>query len=255
MAIDWITVSAQIVNFLILVWLLKRFLYQPVIDAMERREQRIAQELTEVRVREQQADESQQHYRDRADELKRKYGDIVTRARKQAEQEKRQLMNEARSEVAEARRNWRRQTEQEKQAFLEHLQQRATDAIQQIARKALGDLADAELGEQMIDSFINRLKLLDKKSRQKLTGPSGPVRIASAFELDSTVRGRLTRAVHEHIADGIEVDYTQSPELLCGIELTGNGRRLSWNLADYMEELTASIEEAFHPSEPLREKG
>ncbi len=249
MAIDWITVSAQIVNFLILVWLLKRFLYQPVIDAMERREQRIAGQLTEARGREHQADESQQHYRDRANELERRYDGIIARAEEQAEQQKRQLMDEARSEVAEARRNWRRQTEQEKQEFLKLLQQKAADAIQQIARKALSDLADAELGEQVIRSFINRLKSLDQPSREKLSSTSEPIRIASAFELDSTVRGRLTRAVHEHIADGIDVNYTQSPELLCGIELSSGGRRLSWNLAEYMEALTASIDEAFHPTE------
>ena len=45
MDVDWITVSAQIVNFLILVWLLKRFLYRPVLNAMNRREQRIHQRL------------------------------------------------------------------------------------------------------------------------------------------------------------------------------------------------------------------
>ncbi len=48
MAIDWITVSAQIVNFLILVWLLKHFLYQPIIRAMDRREQRVSERLNEA---------------------------------------------------------------------------------------------------------------------------------------------------------------------------------------------------------------
>ncbi len=77
----------------------------------------------------------------------------------------------------------------------------------------------------------------------------------SAFELDSTMRGRLTRAVHEHLADGIDVEYAQSPELLCGIELTSGGRRLSWSLADFNEELTARIEEAFSQTEPAKDEG
>ena len=44
MLIDGFTVGAQVLNFLILVWLMKRFLYQPILDAIDAREQRIAAE-------------------------------------------------------------------------------------------------------------------------------------------------------------------------------------------------------------------
>ena len=45
MLIDWFTVGAQAVNFIILVWLLKRFLYKPILNAIDAREKRIATEL------------------------------------------------------------------------------------------------------------------------------------------------------------------------------------------------------------------
>ena len=48
MLIDWFTVVAQVVNFLILVWLLKRFLYKPILDAIDAREKRIAAELADA---------------------------------------------------------------------------------------------------------------------------------------------------------------------------------------------------------------
>ena len=57
MQIDWFTVVAQIVNFLILVWLLKKFLYGPIIRAMDDRERRIASRLEEANARERQAQE------------------------------------------------------------------------------------------------------------------------------------------------------------------------------------------------------
>ena len=37
MLIDWFTVGAQALNFIILVWLLKRFLYKPILDAIDAR--------------------------------------------------------------------------------------------------------------------------------------------------------------------------------------------------------------------------
>lgn len=254
MQIDWITVSAQIVNFLILVWLLKHFLYQPVMTAMERREQRISDRLNEAREREQQAEDRLRQYQDKTDELERRRDEILNQASSDVEHKKKEMLDRARDDVAELRANWQRQVGEEKREFLDKLRRQAAGAIQSLARKALSDLADAELEERIVHAFIERLKSLDKETRKAMARTSDPVRIASAFELDSAVRGHLTRSIHEHIADGVEVNYTQSPELLGGIQLSSGGRRLSWNLDDYLDELTDRIEETFTPIETAREE-
>jgi F-type H+-transporting ATPase subunit b len=67
--------------------------------------------------------------------------------------------------------------------------------------------------------------------------------ITTSFELDSSIRGRLTRALHEHIGQDIEVVYSESPDLLCGIELTISGHKLSWALADYLQKLDQHLQE------------
>ncbi len=48
MLIDWFTVGAQALNFLILVWLMKRFLYKPILNAIDAREKKIAAELADA---------------------------------------------------------------------------------------------------------------------------------------------------------------------------------------------------------------
>jgi len=69
MNIDWLTVAAQVVNFLILVYLLKRFLYKPVIAAMDRREARIRDRLEKAREREQEAQSRAESYESAQAEL------------------------------------------------------------------------------------------------------------------------------------------------------------------------------------------
>lgn len=252
MSIDWITVSAQIINFLILVWLLKRFLYQPVMQAMDRREQRIAEQLDDAQAREHKADEKVRQYEQKARELERKRDDIVAEAQEKAEQQKKQLLEEARHEVAETREHWQKQVQQEKEDFLNDLRQQIAKTIQGIARKALKDLADADLEEQIINSFVSRLKSLEKESRDLMVESSQALsdqaQITSTFELDTAVRKQLTRAIHEHLVDGVEVEYEESPELLCGITLTIGEGQLSWNLADYIQQLSQDVEEAFAPT-------
>ena len=55
MPIDWFTVVAQAINFLILVWLLKRFLYKPILHAIDEREKGIAAQLAEAEAKKAEA--------------------------------------------------------------------------------------------------------------------------------------------------------------------------------------------------------
>lgn len=259
MSIDWITVSAQIVNFLILVWLLKRFLYQPVIRAMDRREQQIASQLDEAQAREQKAEIKSQEYQVMLTELERTRDNILAETHAKAEQQKRQLLDEARREVNETREHWQRQFQLEKAEFLSNARNQIANTVQNIARNALADLADIELEEQIIASFINRLGSLDQRSQtliQKSSRQSSePVRITSTFKLDTAARKRLTHAVHANLVDGIEVEYSESAELLCGIALTAGEGQLSWNLADYIHKLNQDVEQAISPdTQPGTEK-
>lgn len=99
MQIDWITVIAQIVNFLILAWLLKRFLYQPVINAMDQREQLVMQRLTEAEQREQLADQKALQFEQQKSELEQQQQTLIADAREQAEVQKQKMLEAARDEV------------------------------------------------------------------------------------------------------------------------------------------------------------
>ena len=71
MELDWVTVSAQVVNFLVLIGLLKRFLYGPIVDAMDRRERHIAERLDEAMAREREAEGEARRHRDALEKLER----------------------------------------------------------------------------------------------------------------------------------------------------------------------------------------
>jgi F-type H+-transporting ATPase subunit b len=235
MQIDWITVSAQIVNFLILVWLLKRFLYGPVVRAMDRREERIGQRLEEARDRETEAGQQAESYRERRRELDERRDELLEEARDEAAEEKKRLVDEARAEADEARQKWLGQLEREKDAFADDLRRDIAAVFRKVADKALTELADRALEEQMAARFASRLEGLDEDTVAALASAEDGLRVTSAAPLEPSVRSRLTRALHEHVADDAEVTYDESDELLCGIVLHGGGLRVGWSLADSLE--------------------
>jgi len=255
MDIDWITVSAQIVNFLILVWLLKRFLYQPVIRAMDQREKRITDQIGDAESRERLADEAAAHYHEKSRILELQRDEIMAETHRQAMHQKKQLLDEAREAVDAVRTHWHRQVQQEKAEFFDDLRCQMSDVIQKIARKALMDLADEALEERIVHSFLNRLAALDDESRQRLRqaveSTSGPVRIISTFALDASTRRQITQMIHVHLKEGITVEYAESPEWLCGVVLRVGEQQLGWNLAQYLEQLNEQFEQVLGATAPV----
>jgi F-type H+-transporting ATPase subunit b len=248
MSIDWITVSAQAVNFLILVWLLKRFLYRPVLRAMDTREQHISARLEAANQREQEARSVADDYRERQDALNGEREALLVAAREAAEQQRNRMLEEARAEVLATRADWQHQVSQEKDEFVRNLQHRVATVVQAIAHRALAHLADVDLETRVAERFIQHLDALDDTSRRTLA--DGPVHVRSAFELTAPMRDRLTRAVHECLDKTAEVHYVRSADLICGIELSSGGQRVSWSVANDLDDLRERIEEAFAAVEP-----
>jgi len=104
--IDWFTVGAQALNFLVLVWLLKRFLYQPILDAVDARERRIAAELNDAETKQAQASQQRDEFARRNEEIAGQRGALLAQAADEAAIVRQRLLDEARlaAEALTARR-------------------------------------------------------------------------------------------------------------------------------------------------------
>jgi F-type H+-transporting ATPase subunit b len=244
--IDWFTVGAQIINFLVLVGLLKYFLYGRIVRAMREREEKIAARLAEAEAREQEAGQELESYQLKNQELSRQRDQMLARAREEAEAERKKLLHEARQDVDRAKSRWYEAVEREKEAFLADLRQRASHQVFAIARLALADLASADLEERIIQAFSQRLEDLDEDKRQtlraSLRADQGVV-ITSAFDLPETAKTRIAEILQKHTDNGVKLDYRTSPAVISGIELRVSGYKVAWSLNDYLETLEEDLQE------------
>lgn len=244
MSIDWITVSAQIINFLILVWLLKRFLYQPVLRAMDAREQRVTQRLKDADQREQAAEQQRKALYQQQAELEQNRDKALKDARQEADNLKHGLLNDARAEVAEIRQSWQQQAELEKGSFLESLQQQTANGVVNIARKALRDLADADLETQLLKLFINKLNGLSEADIERLQNTDEPISVVTSFALSKPQQDQLKKAIRAKLAIDSEPQFTVSSELGFGVQLNAAEQRLAWNLSSYLDDLGGQFDKA-----------
>jgi F-type H+-transporting ATPase subunit b len=241
MQIDWLTVAAQIVNFLILVWLLQRYLYRPIIKAMDDREQRIAARLREAAEQKAAADREAQSYRSQRDALERDKESILSKTREEAGDVKRSLEDAARREVDERRLDWLRQLEDERRAFLQEMRRRSADHVLTLARRALKELADARLEEQIAAVFAKRLDDLEPHLQKKIAkacqDAGGTVTVRTRFELPADEQRRITRTIHKQISEMANVGYERSEEAISGIQLIVGRQTVAWTLDSFLDDL------------------
>ncbi len=241
MQIDWLTVSAQLLNFLVLVWLLQRFLYRPVLDAMDKREARIASRLAEADRREAQARDEARAWREKTEAFERNSDALLVEAREAAERQRRILVETARTEVEATRERWQREIAREQQDFRDALERELAASALGVARRLLADLAHASLQNEALATLARRLESLPEEDRQAMAAAAPRLRLASAFELDAHSRDEFAEALARTLGTPVELECVRKPELLLGVELVGSGRKLDWSASAWLEELAGRV--------------
>jgi F-type H+-transporting ATPase subunit b len=246
MPFDWFTVAAQIVNFLILVWLLKRFLYRPILNAMAERERRTAERVESAQKEKANAERERAEWEARNAAFEQEKQKLLAAASRSAEEERVRLTEAARNEAQDLRAKWHESLVSEQAVFREAFARRAQQEVIEIARQALRDLGGAELEERIAQVFIARLQNLDGEEQQRLAalvaGSHDGAIIRSAASLQAATQQQIEVAVRAALGAALPIRFETEETLAAGIELSLNGYKVGWTLDDYLGALRKSAQ-------------
>ena len=246
MQLDWLTVAAQIVNFLVLVWLLRRFLYRPITDAMARREARIEARLAEAKDTRARVEAEAEQVRQTREELDASREEMLREARREAHELRRRMEDDLREEMEARRKTWEGHLREERDEFARSLQQRAGHQVVDIVGRILKDYAGSDLEGRVSSTFVDRLATLDAEALEKLRAAAGraegPVRIESSVPVTPASRSQITRAVRAHIAPDIEVEFGEYDDLLLGLRLTIGQQTVEWSASRFLGRLETTLD-------------
>jgi F-type H+-transporting ATPase subunit b len=247
MLIDWFTVGAQLLNFIILVGLMKRFLYQPVLDAIDAREARIAGEMAQAAATQAQAQGERDAFALKNQAFDAAHAESLRRAQAEVATESGRLQGQAR-EAAAAQATRQQQTlRNDARDLHEAIAARAQSEVFAIARLALQDLASSSLEARLCEVFLRRLQQMDDTTRatlaSALAASPATALLRTAFDLPTAEREAVTAAVHAAFATDVALRFETAPALVAGIELSAQGHKLAWSIADYLEALQRAVGE------------
>ena len=169
MLIDWFTVGAQALNFLILVWLMKRFLYKPILHAIDAREERIAKELADADAKKAEAQKERDEFEHKNEEFDQQRAALLSKATDEAQAERQRLLDEARTAAAAL--SVKRQEDVEKRRTEPASSNQPPDTAGSICHRTKGeltDLATTSLEERLGEVFTRRLREMDGQAKAGL---------------------------------------------------------------------------------------
>ncbi len=253
MLIDWFTIIAQLINFLILVWLLKRFLYKPILHAIDERETQIAGKISNAETIELNAKKESDELQAKIKEIDDQRATLLAKAATKAETERERLLEEAKKEIAFFTEKRRKDFKREEKDINKRIIQQMQNEVFAIIRKVLLDLAGTKLESQIVDAFIQRLSELDEdknnfiKSLPSSSNSLDQGIIRSTTQLTLKQRKAIEDAISENFNIKSELQFEIVPDLFSGIEFIMNGQKLAWSIEDYLASLETKVHDFLNP--------
>jgi F-type H+-transporting ATPase subunit b len=233
------TFILELVNFLVLVWVLQRFLYRPVLEVIARRRERIDKTMADARQIETDADELKKRYEKRLEEWDRERSEARDRLSRELEHERTQQLAELRAALDD---------EKEKSRAAEA--KRLADAEQKLEREALalgGRFASSLLGvaatpaleAKLIDQFLADLGATPGEQVDRLLGnhelPPEAIDVSSAYALSEAQRKAIGEGMRSLGMVEVPIRFAEDASLLAGLRVTVGSCVLGLNLRDELD--------------------
>lgn len=254
MQIDWFTVGAQTLNFLLLVWLLKRYLYGPILKAIDARESEVAKVISDADSVKSDAESQRNLFEQKSIEIDTKLDKLLKEAKKSADDQSEQIIFQAHKNADNISKSRLLALESELEHYQDDITLKTLQEIYEIARKVLADLADVELEQKMFECFCKHLQKIrpDEKANLNKTveADNTELLLYSAFELtqvqikeiDDILQKLTSKEItstnsnkHYHLKQVVKT------ALISGIELRSNGWKIAWNSEDYLNGMQSHI--------------
>lgn len=237
MLIDWFTVICQIINFLVLVWLLKRFLYRPILNAIDARQERVNEQLAEAEKRTLAADEEKALFQKKNEDFERERQRKLKALNDEVELLRAQLLADVRAEVAALRAEWSSSLQRERDSICRELKDRVQEEVLSIARRVVEDFAGVKLEEYTIEVFLQRLSRMLKEKDPTLSRfrqPTESLQVTTTFPLSTESHAAVMSALGQEFGKEVNVAFAVSPKVVTGIELMASGQKVSWSMGEYL---------------------
>ncbi|MGM0410067.1 MAG: F0F1 ATP synthase subunit B [Bacillota bacterium] len=151
------TLLWEVINFFVLLWLLKRYLYTPLTDMLDKRKNKIESDLQEAKDKKKEAQELKEKYEKQLSEARSEAQEIVEEAEERAKEKANKIVEEAREDAQRIKERNEAEIEQAKEEAVAELKEEVSSISLMAASKFLREQLDEEKHKKLINQYIENL--------------------------------------------------------------------------------------------------
>lgn len=250
MQISWWTFALQVVNFLVLVWLLQRFLYRPVRDILEKRKQLAAQAFAEASNAKKEAEAARHHYEEARAELAQERQTMLDAAHRSIEAERTKRLEEARQEAEKLIETANASIAEERAKTLAGLEADVVGLAVKLAEKLLDGLGGSIASGVFLDQTEAALKKLPQAERRRLerdlSANGAVVTVVTAEPLESLEQKAWQARLEGDLERTLQIAFDVDPKLIAGAAVHFPHVVVSFAWADQLQDAKQALLSGSH---------
>ena len=223
MELDWTTFLLEIANFLILVWIMNRLLYRPVMNAIAARREGLARTVAEAERLREDANDLEARYRSRLTEWGREKEGLRKEMLVELSAERTRLEAALQVSLEQERDKARAIGDQDLRDRLREMEQLALGQGSRFVTRLLEEVATPELEERLLELFLSSFATLPAERLRAIADalgePGVPVRAATAYPCPEERRTELRQRLSEICGYQGTMEFIEEPALIAGVQL------------------------------------
>lgn len=243
MTFDWFVLAAQLLNFAVLLVLLRIFLYRPVLSVLAQREERVMAVQAEADAAREEAEAVREGVLAEREALEAEFRRQRAKEAAELSRERERRLSEVERELASARAAAKGALERDHRELVAELTRHTSRLVVAELRRALTGLADARLEAKTVAVLRRRVTELDDATRAALREASADneVLIYTAFQLPPGARADLTAVATELAGRAVEPRFDVDPRLIFGAVIQVGAYRVGWEAEGFADELERAL--------------
>jgi F-type H+-transporting ATPase subunit b len=239
--LNWSTILLQILNFVIMAFILWRFLFKPVVRILDERSARVTSALTEAEQKRQAADEMREEYETKLAQAEERVIAMQQQGEEELARARREVLDETRQELLAMRDNAEREIREVRQQEVAQHRKALGDLVTRLSAQLISESTDRAFQQASIEQFIERLGTLEDERYHQATGETEEeavlAQVVSAQELPTEPRAQLEREVLRLAGQPAEIVYRVDPSLVAGATLRFGDVLIDGSVAGQLEQL------------------
>lgn len=240
--INWSTLLFQIVNFVVMVFVLTRFFFKPVVRALDERSKRVTEALDEAERREREAAEMQTEYEKTLARAQEQVVTMQQQAQEDLQESRQRVLQEVREEIRGMREKTERELEDARQQAITQHRQELGHLATTLSGRLMHQAGGVEFQKASVDAFLERLSQIPADEYQHgleaTETTTVQVQVVSASELDSERRAQVEKQIGEVLERPIDMRYRVDPALIAGATLRFGDVVIDGSMAGQLQTLT-----------------